>query len=92
MGLRVTFGHLDMEGQAIVAGLAVEADGVAAMCLGHIGDFYPVYGMRLIPSEGEEVQRMLDILHAVEMAVDIHIIVFGHDGGDQFGLIRHIDP
>ena len=61
------------------------------MGLGDVGNLEAADAMRTIPVERPEVEYMLDILHRVDMAVDIDIVVMGGDGADQLGLIAHLD-
>ena len=60
------------------------------MGFGHIGYLETLDAMVTIPVDGPDVEDMLNILHGVDMAVDINIIIIGVDGVDKLGIVGHL--
>ena len=60
------------------------------MRLGHVGYLEAAQLMAIIPVERPQVEHVLDVLHGVDVAVDVHIVIVGVDGAQQFGVGAHL--
>ena len=59
------------------------------MSLGNVSNLETTDMVVAIPVEGPEVEYVLDVFHAVDMAVDVDIILVGVDGADELGVVGH---
>ena len=71
----------------ILVCLTIERECISGMCLSDIGNFEAFDLMRTIPFQVPQVENMLDILHALDMAVNIDIIILGIYGANQLCII-----
>lgn len=66
--------------------LLVETEAVAQIGLCLVGDFEAVNCLILKAFLGKEVEDVLDVLDAVDVAVDVHVAVVGVDGAQELRL------
>ena len=70
--------------------LSVEGEFVTSMGLGDVGNLKATDTMSAVPVEGPEIEHVLDILHGVDVAVDIDIVVIGIDGAHELSAVGHL--
>ena len=59
------------------------------MSLSHVGHFQAMNLVLLIPADGPQVEHMLDVFHAIDVAVDVDIVVESVDSSNNLGRIGH---
>ena len=60
------------------------------MRLSHVGNLEALNLVLTIPVDIPEVQHVLNILHRIDMAIDVHIIIIGVDSAHQFRTVTHL--
>ena len=60
------------------------------MSLGYVCYLETLDAMLTIPVEIPEIKHMLNVLHRINVAVNVNIVVFGLDGGNEFSCIVHL--
>ena len=70
----------------------VKVQRVAGMALSHVCNVDALQGMGFVPLQGEEVERVLDVLHRVDMPVDVDVVVVHVERPDQSCAVPHLHP